>query len=238
MNVPLIVVAVAAVMMLAERVCPAWRRADDGAWVVRALALSLLQAAVAFAGVITWDRWFSQASLVDLSGIGSAWGVVLGYLLVTFVYYWWHRARHAVPMLWRYLHRLHHSPSRIEILTSFYKHPLELILNGMLSSALLFFVLGLSPLVVSLTVLVTGLAELAYHWNVRTPRWLGWFFQRPEMHRVHHARGSHTSNFSDLPVWDALFGTLRNPRGDVEVCGFPEEQKLVRLLAGKPVAEV
>ena len=225
-------------MMLAERIRPAWRRPTDFGWVARALLMTALQALVAFVGVVTWDRWFGGVPLFDLSGLAAVWGVGLGYLWVTFVYYWWHRARHRVPALWRYVHRLHHSPRRIEILTSFYKHPVELLLNGILSSALLFLVLGLSPLVAATTVLLTGLAELVYHWNVRTPRWMGWVFQRPEMHRVHHARGSHTHNFSDLPLWDALFGTLCNPHGDVELCGFPEEDKLLQLLAGRPVREV
>jgi sterol desaturase/sphingolipid hydroxylase (fatty acid hydroxylase superfamily) len=238
MNVPLIVVAAGLLMVLVEQIWPAWRRPINPGWLGRGLSLSALQALVAFVGAATWDRWFGHAALVDLSDQTGTVAVAVGYLLVTLVYYWWHRARHVVPPLWRYLHRVHHSPSRIEILTSFYKHPLELLANAVLTSALLYFVLGLPPVLVSATVLLTGLAELIYHWNIRTPRWLGWFFQRPEMHRVHHARGSHTHNFSDLPVWDALFGTLLNPRDDVAVCGFPQEEKLVELLAGKPVVEV
>ena len=46
-------------------------------------------------------------------------GALLGYLTITFVYYWWHRARHEHPWLWRYLHQIHHSPARLEIVTSF-----------------------------------------------------------------------------------------------------------------------
>ncbi|MBK9657441.1 MAG: sterol desaturase family protein [Rhodanobacteraceae bacterium] len=47
-------------------------------------------------------------------------------------------ARHQIPLLWRYLHRVHHSPARIEVLTSFYKHPLEILLNGVLMSSILY----------------------------------------------------------------------------------------------------
>ena len=50
------------------------------------------------------------------------------------------------------------------------------------------------------------------HANVRTPRWLGYFVQRPESHSLHHERGVHRDNYSDLPVFDMLFGTFRNPR--------------------------
>ena len=34
-----------------------------------------------------------------------------------------------MPILWRTLHQLHHSPKRLEIVTSFYQHPLEIISN-------------------------------------------------------------------------------------------------------------
>src|SRR5260370_10151383 len=59
--------------------------------------------------------------------------------------------------------------------------------------------------------MVSGLAELVYHWNVKTPHWLGYIFQRPESHCIHHQEGVHAFNYSDLPMWDMLFGTYRNP---------------------------
>jgi len=46
----------------------------------------------------------------------------------------WHRARHESDFLWRWLHQVHHSPVRIEIMTTFYKHPVEQLVNGVLSS--------------------------------------------------------------------------------------------------------
>jgi sterol desaturase/sphingolipid hydroxylase (fatty acid hydroxylase superfamily) len=49
--------------------------------------------------------------------------------------------------------------------------------------------------------------------NVRTPRWLGYFIQRPESHTIHHGKGVHRFNYSDLPVFDMVFGTFRNPAG-------------------------
>ena len=67
--------------------------------------------------------------------LGPVGGVVVGYVAITFVYYWWHRWRHESPFLWRVFHQVHHSPQRIEIVTSFYKHPVELLVNGILTSA-------------------------------------------------------------------------------------------------------
>jgi sterol desaturase/sphingolipid hydroxylase (fatty acid hydroxylase superfamily) len=50
------------------------------------------------------------------------------------------------------------------------------------------------------------------HANLRTPRWLGYIIQRPESHGIHHERGLHAFNYADLPLWDMVFGTFRNPR--------------------------
>jgi len=144
-----------------------------------------------------------------------------------------------VPFLWRWFHQVHHSPQRIEIITTFYKHPLEVLLNGVISSAILYVGVGLDPRAASQAVLLTGLAELFYHWNVQTPRWLGFIFQRPESHCVHHQQDLHSYNYSDLPIWDMLFGTFRNPQEFEARCGFAggREQRLGAMLGGVDVHE-
>jgi sterol desaturase/sphingolipid hydroxylase (fatty acid hydroxylase superfamily) len=107
-----------------------------------------------------------------------------------------------------------------------------------LSSAILYLVVGLSPKAASLAVLLTGLAELVYHWNVRTPHWLGYIFQRPESHCVHHQEGLHSFNYADLPLWDMLFGTFRNPKEWQARCGFgPLEHRLPEMLIGVDINE-
>jgi hypothetical protein len=58
-------------------------------------------------------------------------------LLVVAVFF---LAEHIAPG--RGLHQVHHSASRIEILTSFYKHPLEMAANSIIISVVLFAVLG------------------------------------------------------------------------------------------------
>ena len=73
--------------------------------------------------------------------------------------------------------------------------------------------------------------------NIKTPRWVGYFFQRPEMHRIHHKRGVHYSNFADLPIWDMIFGTYKNPKDVNSPCGFKEERerKLMDMMIFKDV---
>jgi sterol desaturase/sphingolipid hydroxylase (fatty acid hydroxylase superfamily) len=204
---------------------------------LRALASLAVQAGAVWLAGVSWDAWFAAHRLFSADALGTLPGALLGYGAITLVYYGWHRARHEVPFLWRWLHQVHHSPQRLELLTAFYKHPLEIVVNGVLSSAIVYLGLGLGPAAAALAVTLTGAAELFYHWNVRTPRWLGWWIQRPESHCVHHAAGVHAYNYSDLPLWDWLFGTLSNPRDWQGRCGFgAAEQRVGEMLRGREVA--
>ena len=230
----LVVLFVAALVFGAERLWPNVKLERVPHWYARAFLFNSVQAAIAMYSIYLWDVWFARFPLLSISSWPIALQVLTGYLTITFVYYWWHRARHSIPLLWRFLHQLHHSPARMELITSFYKNPIEILLNGILSSAILYVLLGLSATGVGLTVLATGLAEFVYHMNIRTPHVMGLFFQRPEMHRIHHQRGLHHFNYSDLPVWDMLFGTYRNPAVVINQTGFPNdnENRVGALLRG------
>ena len=228
-----VVLAVALVMMLVEANAPGrnWPRVSG--WWTRALALNAGQVAVSLAAGTAWNGWMATRRPWSADALGPVGGAVVGYVAITFGYYWWHRWRHESPFLWRVFHQVHHSPQRIEIITSFYKHPIEVLANGVLSSAIVYLGVGLGPEAAAGAVALSGLAELVYHWNVRTPYWLGYVIQRPESHCVHHQEGVHSFNYSDLPLWDVLFGTFRNPRYFDARCGFGgDEHRLGTMLAG------
>src|SRR5438270_6336347 len=163
-------------MLLYERLKPGrnWPRVRG--WWLRAVFLNAVQVIAVMMGGVLWNRWMSQHQLWSIKPLGTAAGAVIGYVTITFVYYWWHRWRHDFDVLWRWFHQVHHSAQRIEVLTSFYKHPLEIFLNTILSSLILYVCLGLTTVAASSAVLLTGLGELFYHWNVSTPFWLGYFF--------------------------------------------------------------
>ncbi|WP_250655972.1 sterol desaturase family protein [Alkalimarinus coralli] len=240
MDVLLTVVLVGVMMLLVERLMPGTRLPKVKNWWPRVVIFNAIQASSVFVAAATWDAWLPEYRLFDNQTLNPWLGALYGYLTITFVYYWWHRARHEFPLLWRWFHQLHHSPQRLEVVTSFYKHPIEIFTNSLLSSVVLYFICGLSPGAVSLAVLFMGGAEFFYHWNIRTPRWVGFIIQRPESHRAHHEYGAHTRNFSDLPLWDLLFGTFYNPEAVPEKCGFnaESEQRVWLMLAGKQVAQV
>lgn len=239
MVVSLVVLATALLMALIETLRPGrnWPRVKG--WWLRAVATNGIEVGSVFVAGLLWDRYFSAWRPWSADRLGTTGGAVVGYLVITFVYYWWHRWRHEVPFLWRWFHQLHHSPQRIEVITSFYKHPFEIVANSVISSAIVYLLIGLGPAAGTGAVMLTGLAELFYHWNVRTPRWLGYIIQRPESHCVHHQTGIHHYNFSDLPLWDILFGTFHNPRVFDARCGFGEQEgRIGRMLAGIDVTGV
>jgi sterol desaturase/sphingolipid hydroxylase (fatty acid hydroxylase superfamily) len=231
-----IVIIVGALMMLFERVQPGrrWRRVRG--WWLRAGVMSCVQVALVLTTGWFWNEWLDGRRLLSIDSWGAVVGVVSGYLCLTFVYYWWHRWRHEVGWLWR-LHQMHHSAQRIEVLTSFYKHPLEIFTDCLLTSTILFALLGLGANGATVAVSLSGLGELFYHWNYKTPHWLGYFFQRPESHCLHHEEGIHHYNYSDLPLWDMLFGTFRNPVEWNGRCGLgaENERRVLALLLGVDV---
>lgn len=230
--------AVFAACFLLERAVPGWRLPHVRTWPVRVLAINAVQLGVVLLAGWTWERWLSSSSLLHLSRhLNPVAGGLVAYVIATFVFYWWHRVRHESDFLWRVFHQIHHSPRRIEVITSFYKHPVEMIVNSIIGSLLVYAFLGLSPEAGAIYTLCTALGEFFYHTSVRTPRWVGWFFQRPEMHRIHHQHGRHRNNYGDIVWWDWLFGTYENPAVFEDRCGFdPElEERLADMLCWRDV---
>lgn len=213
-------------MFIVERLWPASEQPVVRNWWARVAVVNAIQLAIVVVAGLTWDRWMQGVSLLHISDhLSFVPASIVGYIVVTFIYYFWHRARHESAFFWRLCHQLHHSPRRIEIVMSFYKHPVEIFVNSVISAAIAYPLLGCSPESASLITALTAVSEFFYHWNIRTPRWFGYFFQRPESHRVHHEKDYHTNNYSDLPIWDMVFGTYENPITAPEECGFTASQE-------------
>ena len=89
-----------------------------------------------------------------------------------------------------------------------------------LGSLCLVLIVGITPQAVTVFLLGTTFLGVFQHTNIKTPQWLGYIVQRPESHSLHHQRGLHYYNFSDLPIFDIIFGTFRNPKERVAENGF------------------
>jgi sterol desaturase/sphingolipid hydroxylase (fatty acid hydroxylase superfamily) len=222
MIVPLMLVAAACFVL--ERMRPGWVLPAVRGWWSRVVAVNLVQIGVVLVAGVTWERALSRYSLFHLSAhLGPVAAGFCAYFVATFVFYWWHRLRHESDFFWRGFHQIHHSPQRLEVITSFYKHPLEMIANSIIGSALVYSLLGLDLRAGAVYTAFCALGEFVYHTNVTTPRWVGYVFQRPEMHRIHHQHGRHKNNYGDFVWWDMLFGTYENPPTFEATCGFDDE---------------
>jgi len=234
-----LIVAATLAFFIAERVRPGRELPHVRGWHLRAVLMNLMQLALIGAGGLLWNRFFREHALLKLGYWSSPMAEGAFYWFIgTFVFYWWHRLRHA-DGFWLVLHQVHHSPSRIELLTSFYKHPLEIAADSILTGFLIYGVFGGSALAGAWTSFFGAVGEYFYHSNIRTPQWLGWIIQRPEHHAIHHQLGVHNYNFGDLTIWDRMFGTFRDAEGFAQRCGFPgrHEERLADMLAFRDVYE-
>ena len=205
-------IGVALFIFMLEQLVPGWKLPKVSTWVARVIFLNIVQVSIALLAGITWNKWMMGHSLLHTSdALPPLLAGFAAYFVNTFVTYWWHRARHANDTLWRLFHQLHHAPQRIEVFTSFYKHPTEMVFNSLLGSFVAYVVMGISIEAGAYYIMFAALGEMFYHSNLRTPHVLGYLFQRPEMHRIHHQRDRHECNYSDFPIWDMLFGTYENP---------------------------
>lgn len=215
------ILATATLFCVVERLWPAKALPKVRGWWMRIVWVNTVQLGIVLLAGVSWDRWMSGRSLFALRDhLGDGTSGLIAYLLSTAIFYVWHRIRHESVLFWRLCHQLHHSPRRIEVLASFYKHPVEILFNSWISSILVYPVLGCSVAAAGTYTLMAAVAEFFYHWNVRTPRWLGWVLQRPESHRIHHQYRHHSQNYADLPIWDWMFGTLNNAVRSPARCGF------------------
>jgi sterol desaturase/sphingolipid hydroxylase (fatty acid hydroxylase superfamily) len=146
---------------------------------------------------------------------------------------------HRSDRLWRSFHQMHHSAERLDTAGAFFFSPLDMIGWTLLGSITLVLVVGLDPRAATAVLLLTNWLAMLQHANVKTPHWLGYFVQRPESHTIHHARGVHAFNYSDLPIWDILFGTFRNPSRYEQETGFYDgaSSRIVDMLLWRDVSK-
>ncbi len=192
------------------RVVPGWR--------VRALAVSAAAFGVSLGIGRAWGAVLPEGSLLSGAGLGTWGGALAGIVVYEFLHYWYHRAAHEWNWLWRAGHQMHHSAESVDAFGAYYLHPVDAALFTTWAVIAFFPLLGLTAEASALAAAFLAFNAAFQHANVKTPRWLGYVIQRPESHTIHHGRGIHRWNYSDLPLWDMVFGTFRNPAD-----GIPRE---------------
>jgi len=162
----------------------------------------------------------------------TGWVFLLTFVATDFVYYWYHRLSHEVPLLWT-MHYTHHSSRWLNLTTAVRLNGIAKFVGPLFLAPLV--LLGMSPAYV---VASLGLS-LAWQFFLHTEAIgrLGWLEGRllntPSAHRVHHGRNARyiDKNFAGaLIVWDRLFGTYEPEHEQVRFgvnASFPSHNPLV-----------
>jgi sterol desaturase/sphingolipid hydroxylase (fatty acid hydroxylase superfamily) len=163
--------------------------------------------------------------------------VAVSLLLTDFLYYWTHRAQHAIPFLWRF-HSLHHSINDLSALNN-YSHwseeAVQVVFKVLPATLLISANMGIvGPFVMVFVHLHESYIHSASRLNLG--RW-SWLVNDNVRHRVHHSvEPRHfNKNFSiNFGFWDHLFGTAYVPDPnewpDTGLADQPEPASFARFL--------
>jgi sterol desaturase/sphingolipid hydroxylase (fatty acid hydroxylase superfamily) len=180
-------------------------------WVLKGLVFFVMVGALNAAVPAALLSVAGAYRVLDLSELGAVGGALLALVLNDLLTYWIHRGMHRSPLVWRLTHQLHHSAERMDMLGASFFHPVDFFLQNIVTGTSVMILLGMSPEAGALFGFLGFLTGVFPHLNVRTPAWLGYLLQRPEMHAVHHLRDVHAYNYGSLAISDVVFRTWRNP---------------------------
>ena len=211
---------------------------DVTRWRLKGTAFMLLYFALATVSPLFWDGWLGEHRLFAADTLPFWMQLAGGFFALEFGIYAWHRTMHNTPFLWRWFHQMHHSAERIDIWGALYFHPFDTLGFTFVGSLALVLGFGVSAEAAILINYAATFMGMFQHANITTPRWVGYFIQRPESHNCHHERGVHARNYGDLPVFDMIFGTFHNPKEFRGQVGFFEggSKKVGPMLVGRQIA--
>jgi sterol desaturase/sphingolipid hydroxylase (fatty acid hydroxylase superfamily) len=217
-----IALAMFAVLALADHFGQGHRLDRVRFWPLLSIISTLSYFAIITYAPLIWDSWLGQYRLFQAEALPIWAQIVVAFFIYELGVYVWHRTMHSIDWLWRLTHQLHHSAERVDIWGAFWFHPLDSLGWAFLGSFCLVLIIGVSAEAALIVNVLATFPAMFQHVNMRTPRWLGYIVQRPESHSIHHQRGVHAFNYGDIPLFDILFGTFKNPAEWQDKAGFHE----------------
>jgi sterol desaturase/sphingolipid hydroxylase (fatty acid hydroxylase superfamily) len=183
----------------------AWRRLVRNAGL---FGINLLVAPLIVLPITVWAEQFT-------TGLRPAWlsgwtGLAVDLVLLDFWIYWWHRANHEIPVLWRF-HQVHHFDELLDSTTALRFHFGEVVLSALVRACVIiaFDIPLTSVLLFEALVLISA---IFHHSDARLPprleRALSRVIITPSIHWVHHhaVRADTDSNYGTIfSFWDPLF---------------------------------
>ncbi|MFT5861005.1 MAG: sterol desaturase/sphingolipid hydroxylase (fatty acid hydroxylase superfamily) [Flavobacteriaceae bacterium] len=173
------------------------------------------------------SKFSAHFGLIDLSAdYGFAVQFIVALLACEFTFYWFHRAAHHIPLLWRF-HALHHGAPRVYWLNAGRFHILESFFTSIFYFLPLVFFTP-SPEITILIITISSITGFLEHVNIDLKAgWLNFIFNTCQLHRWHHSKVVLESNKNYgkvLIVWDLLFGSYFLPKNrEVEEVGIIED---------------
>ncbi len=151
-----------------------------------------------------------QFKFITVNELLPTWAVwIVTFVMIDFVYYWYHRFSHRVRFMWA-VHMNHHSSEEMNFTVS-----LRQAWFGPITKVPFFIVMpliGFDPIITAVAGVASTLWGVIGHTQwIRRLGVLEYILVTPSSHRVHH--GSNEcyidKNYGNLLiVWDRLFGTF------------------------------
>jgi len=208
-------------LYVVERLRPLRARKEPGpARVGRNLVIGLLAGATTAAS--EWPLVAPAQRLAERQKLGlirrlplpRTLRMLLGFLLLDYTLYVWHRLNHGLRFLWRF-HAVHHIDLDLDSTTGLRFHFGELALAAGFRAAQV-LLLGVDRDTLRVWQQVLVISVIFHHSNLELPidfeRRLVPFLVTPRMHGIHHSRRTEDldSNYSSLlSWWDRLHRSLR-----------------------------
>lgn len=185
----------------------AWRRltCNVGLFGLNALLSPLIVLPITY-----WADGFSLG--LRPAFLGGWWGFALDILILDLWIYWWHRANHELPLLWRF-HQVHHLDELLDTTSAVRFHFGEVVLSALVRAMVVIVLdIGLTSVIIFEALVLAS--AIFHHSDARIPAWLERPLSRviitPSIHWVHHhaIRADTDSNYGTLfSFWDPLFGS-------------------------------
>jgi len=151
-----------------------------------------------------------QYKFITVNELLPTWAVwIVTFVMIDFVYYWYHRFSHRVRFMWA-VHMNHHSSEEMNFTVS-----LRQAWFGPITKVPFFIVMpliGFDPIITAVAGVASTLWGVIGHTQwIRRLGVLEYILVTPSSHRVHHGSNEcyidkNYGNF--LIVWDRLFGTF------------------------------
>jgi len=219
---PLVVGALAAVVVVLERVRPEraeHMRLDQPLWIEAGHLLFGVELGYALALGATTLVAQEARDLMPFPSWPSHWPMVFQLFIAVLLYeatsYWQHRMFHLIPLFWRF-HSLHHSGERLNAVRAARFHIVDIAIVAFIAYLPLMLMVVSDDVLALLGVLISTLGIIQHaNMRIRTPAWVDLLVCTPAVHRHHHSRlrAEHDSNYGNsVMLFDLLFGTFARPR--------------------------